>query len=556
MNSPAAENELGPVNSWVQFKSFSYSGTDDAATLLKSPQEQFLNPILAGFYPDPSICRVGDDYYLVNSSFWYFPGIPIFHSRDLVNWRQIGFVLDRVSDFESMHPADVSRGIFAPAIRYRDGLFYVITTMADGGGNFYVTAKDPAGPWSDLHWLKPVDGVDPSFFFDDDGRAYIVNCAPAPDDRPLYDGHRTIRIHEFDTKTGKITGGDKVLVNGGTDISKKPHWIEGPHIFKRNGIYYLIAAQGGTADAHSEVVFQSDSVWGPFVPFKGNPILTQRQLPADRPDPITCTGHADFVETSGGEWWAVFLGCRPYQRNRYNTGRETFLLPVRWENNWPIILKDDQIVPRIVPRPNLPAQPEAEFPLHGSYSWTDSFDGDRLNLRWNFLRAPAQQWYSLKEGSLLIAPRSVALTSLENPSFIACRQQHADFTAAVVVMVNPATAPCDAGLVAFQNESHYFFLGIGIDGGGARQVFVEQVAASAAGARSGPDIKVLAAAPLPEGSERVELKIEAAGRPYSFFYRAGGDFKPLKEKVDGSILSTDVAGGFQGVMLGIYARSR
>ncbi len=144
-----------------------------------------------------------------------------------------------------MHAADVSRGIFAPAIRYHDGLFYVISTLAEGCGNFYVTADNPAGPWSDPHWLNSVDGIDPSFFFDDDGRAYIINCAPPPGNRPLYDGHRTIRIHEFDLKTGKTVDGEKILVDGGTDISKKPHWIEGPHIFKRNGIYYLIAAEGG-----------------------------------------------------------------------------------------------------------------------------------------------------------------------------------------------------------------------------------------------------------------------------------------------------------------------
>jgi xylan 1,4-beta-xylosidase len=242
----------------------------------------------------------------------------------------------------------------------------------------------------------------------------------------------------------------------------------------------------------------------------------------------------------------------------YNTGRETFLLPVRWENNWPVILTNDQIVPRIVPRPNLPAQPETDFPLHGSFAWSDIFDGDRLNLRWNFLRAPTQQWYSLTQtpGSLLIAPRPVALTSLENPSFIACRQQHADFTATTILVTNPTTSPCDAGLVAFQNESHYLFLGVRIDAGGAREVFLEQIATRTPSPNPSKDIKILATAPLPEGSERVELKIEAAGRPYSFFYRTGGEFKPLKENVDGSILSTDIAGGFQGLMLGMYARSR
>jgi xylan 1,4-beta-xylosidase len=558
MKSPAAETDLPPKSTWVQFKSFTYTGQDPATSQLTSPQTQYLNPILAGFHPDPSICRVNDDYYLINSSFWYFPGIPIFHSKDLINWTQIGYVLDRPSQFSSMRPADVSRGIFAPAISYHDGLFYVITTMAEGDGNFYVTAKDPAGPWSDPHWLPSVDGIDPAFFFDDDGRAYIINCAPPPNNKPLYEGHRTIRIHEFDITTGKTKPGQKILVNGGTDLSKHPVWCEGPHLFKRNNIYYLIAAEGGTGDAHSEVVFQSNSIEGPFTPYKNNPILSQRQLLPDRPDPVTCAGHADFVETQAGEWWAVFLACRPYEGTLYNTGRETFLLPVQWENNWPTILANDQVVPRVVQKPNLPSQPDPKFPTHGSFTWTDNFNTPELNLHWNFLRAPKEQWYSLNEtpNSLFIAPRPIALTSFENPSFIACRQQHADFTATTTIAINPTTTSCDAGLVAFQNESHYFFLGTRITSAQAREVFLEEVAHRSQTQNHPIPAKILATAPLPQGSNQIELKIQANGRHYSFDYRTGDEFKPLRENVDGSILSTDKAGGFQGTMLGLYARTQ
>ena len=545
----AEESDLGPINSWVRFKSFSYSGTDSAAGLLKNPQKQFLNPILAGFYPDPSICRVGDDYFLVNSSFCYFPGIPIFHSRDLVNWTQIGFVLNRAEDFSKLQKADVSRGVYAPTIRHHDGTFYVINTLVDGGGNFFVTATNPSGPWSQPHWLRSVEGIDPSFFFDDDGRAYILNCAPPPDNVPLYDGHRTIRMQEFDVKAGTTTGPTRILVNGGSDITKHPVWIEGPHLFKRNGHYYLIAAEGGTGPRHSEVVFRSDSVWGPYVPFKGNPILTQRDLLRDRPAPVTNVGHADFVETPGGDWWAVFLACRPYERDWFNIGRETFMLPVTWENDWPILLKEDQTLPRIVDRPKLPPEPWAETPLSGTFQWTDTFAGDRLNPRWNFLRAPAERWYSLNDvpGSLLIAARPVELSSFDNPSFIACRQQHADFTASAVMAINSKTASCDAGLAAFQNETHYFFLGVRIRQGEAKEVFLE---------RAG-DAQAMASAPIPEPTEQLELKIEAAGRAYSFFYRAdNGEFKHLMDDVDGSFLSTGVAGGFQGVTIGMFARKR
>jgi alpha-N-arabinofuranosidase len=551
-NPAARADDLGPKDSWVHFTSFSYSGTDPDFARISSPEKQYLNPILAGFYPDPSICRVGDDYYLVNSSFSYFPGVPIFHSRDLINWTQIGDVLNRASDFETLRPGDVSRGIYAPAIRYHDGTFYMVTTLVNGGGNFYVTARDPAGPWSEPHWLKSVDGIDPSFFFDDDGKAYIAHCGPAPDGKSLYQGHRTIRVQEVNLQSADVTGEEKILVNGGTDISKHPVWIEGPHLFKRDGKYYLIAAEGGTGFNHSEVVFRSDSVWGPYIPFAGNPILTQRDLPPDRPDPVTCTGHADFVESSSGEWWAVFLGCRPYERNFYNTGRETFLLPVEWKNDWPIILAKGQTVPRILDRPKLPVT--ASSPTTGSFNWIDDFKSSQLNLRWNFLRVPKQEWYGLTAGGLQIAPRPETLTSFQNPSFIACREQHADFSASTTISINPQTTTCDTGLVAFQNETHYFFLGVRIQDGTAREVFLEQVSG---GKPADPSSTILASAPLPPECDRIELKIQAQGRPYSFFYRTGNkNFVAMKEQVDGSILSTDIAGGFQGVMLGMYARSR
>ena len=320
--------------SWVEFAWFQYEGTETPAA--EVGRDEFLNPILAGFYPDPSICRVGDEYFLINSTFAWFPGIPIFRSRDLVHWTQIGHVLDRPSQL-NLDGRGVSEGVFAPAIEHRDGVFYVINTLVGAGGNFYVTADNPAGPWSDPKWLREVNGIDPSFFFDDDGRAYIVHNGPPPDGKPLYDGHRALWLHEFDFKTGTTRSGSaRIIVNGGTDLSKKPVWIEGPHIFKRGGFYYLTAAEGGTGPEHSQVVFRSRDVWGPYET-PGKPILTQRHLPPSRPNPITCVGHADFVRTPAGDWWAVFLGCRPYENNKTNIGRETFLLPVRWENDWPII---------------------------------------------------------------------------------------------------------------------------------------------------------------------------------------------------------------------------
>ncbi len=307
-------DQLGAPATWVRFESFAYEGKDDAVAGLQDPAETCLNTVVPGFYPDPSVCRGGADFYLVNSSFNYFPGIPIFHSQDLVHWMQIGHVLDRASQFASLKGGDVSRGVYAPTIRFHDGLFYVISTLVNGGGNFFVTVKNPEGPWSEPLFLKEADGIDPSLFFDEDGKAYVVNCAgpPGGGGKALYDGHRTLRLQELDAANGKMVGAAKILVNGGTDISKKPVWVEGPHLFKHGGKYYLIAAEGGTGTAHSEVVFRADAVDGPYATFEGNPILTQRQLPANRADAITCTGHADFVELANGDWWAVFLGCQPY----------------------------------------------------------------------------------------------------------------------------------------------------------------------------------------------------------------------------------------------------
>src|SRR5689334_15537757 len=167
---------------WIEFRSFHYEGSVPESAILRDAQRQYVNPILAGFYPDPSIVRMGGDYYLVNSSFSWYPGVSIFHSRDLVNWTQIGHVLDRPSQLP-LKGAGISRGIFAPTIRHHNGLFYMITTNVSEGGNFYVTAKHPAGPWSDTVALPEIDGIDPSFFFDDDGHAYIVHNGPPPENK-------------------------------------------------------------------------------------------------------------------------------------------------------------------------------------------------------------------------------------------------------------------------------------------------------------------------------------------------------------------------------------
>jgi xylan 1,4-beta-xylosidase len=228
-----------------------------------SQSAKISNPVLAGFYPDPSICRAGNDYYLVNSTFAYYPGLPVFHSKDLANWEQLGFAMNRPEQLD-LDGAGVSRGLFAPSIRFNKGTFYITCTNVDKGGNFIITTKNPKGSWSNPVYLPAVNGIDPSLFFEDNGKAYIIYNSNAPDNKPLYEGHRTIRMYELDLSTLQTKGEEKILVNGGTDITQKPIWIEGPHIYKYNGYYYLLCAEGGTEFNHSAVIFRSKKVEGPY----------------------------------------------------------------------------------------------------------------------------------------------------------------------------------------------------------------------------------------------------------------------------------------------------
>ena len=287
------------------FESFRYEGRDayyQAHPL--SGKDAVYNPILPGWYSDPSICTNGEgDYFLVTSTFSYFPGVPIFHSRDLVNWKQVGHVLDRPSQLTGLGRQHTSGGIYAPDIKYnpKNRTYYMITTNV-GTGNFLVKTQDPFGAWSDPILLPQVQGIDPSLFFDDDGKAYIVNNDEAPGGKPEYDGHRTIRIVEYDVENDCTIGERRIIVNKGVDPAAKPIWIEGPHLYKIDGKYFLMCAEGGTSDQHSEVIFRADTPMGDYKPWHRNPILTQRHLPADRPDPVTCTGHADLVKTPDGPW--------------------------------------------------------------------------------------------------------------------------------------------------------------------------------------------------------------------------------------------------------------
>src|SRR5690554_1292527 len=339
------------------FSQFLYQGQDQVYREHPLDADEFYNPILQGCYPDPAITRKGGDYYMVCSSFAMVPGVPIFHSRDLVNWTQIGHVLDRGSQLK-VEQVGISEGIYAPGITYNphNDTFYMITTHIGGGlGNMVVKTKDPWKGWSDPIVLD-FNGIDPSIFFDDDGRAYVVhNDAPDPG-KERYDGHRVIKVWEYDLERDKvIPNTDKIIVDGGVDLSKKPIWIEAPHLYKKDGNYYLMCAEGGTGDWHSEVIFKGDSPKGPFVPAPNNPILTQRYSPKDRPNKVDWAGHADIIEGPNGKHYGVFLGVRPNEIDRVNTGRETFILPVDWSGEFPVF--ENGLVP-MEPKLKMPKEVE------------------------------------------------------------------------------------------------------------------------------------------------------------------------------------------------------
>ncbi|MFC0470737.1 glycoside hydrolase family 43 protein [Halalkalibacter kiskunsagensis] len=492
----------------------------------------FQNPILPGFYPDPSICRVNEDYYLVTSSFAYYPGVPIFHSKDLVNWEQIGHVLDRPSQLP-LEGQRQSQGIFAPTIRFHEGVFYMITTNVGKGGNFFVTATDPAGPWSDPYYLN-APGIDPSLFFDD-GKAYYIGTRPAPEGEK-YSGNWEVWLQELDLETKKLVGEPIGLWRGAL---RDVIWPEGPHLYKVNDYYYLVISEAGTGHHHAVSVARSETITGPYVGNPGNPILTHRHLGKDYP--VVNVGHSDFVETQNGEWWAVCLASRIYGGYYRNLGRETFLIPVTWEDGWPIMSPGTGKLEMTYPMPILPEE-KSLIP-----TMCDHFEDDQLDFKWNFLRTPKEEFYSLSErpGNLSLKLRPERITELVTPSFVGRRQQHINFTASTVMEFSPKKENEEAGIVLLQSNE-YNFKFVYFKKGNEQVMKLVKCTAG--------EEEVLMESPV--DTAKVYLKVTAHGQDYSFYYgESTTNYRPLIENVDGRILSTDVAEGFVGTELGLYASS-
>ena len=480
------------------------------------------DPILPGFYPDPSICRVGEDFYLVNSSFEYFPGVPLWHSRDLLHWRQLGHVLSRPTQLPLPEGTKPSDGIYAPTLRYHDGRFYMITTNMPAMGNFLVHATDPAGPWSEPVLLAQ-GGIDPSLFFDTDGRCYFTsngtNWAPV---RGAYQC-------EINPLTGEQLS-PTCFIWPGTGGS----YPEAPHLFKRGKFYYLMMAEGGTAECHMVTISRSRAPYGPFENCPHNPLLTHRSLMS----PVQATGHADFVEDQNGNWWAVFLGYRYCEHGFHPLGRETYLAPLTWTaDGWPVINANQPLNAGVNLDTGLPAHPWPTTPAR------DTFAAPALRHEWVHLRNLSRDAYSLSEKTGLSLDCRPG--SLDEP--VACaavlrRQQHFQFRFAAALDFAPANEHEAAGLTVLMDHAHHYDIFLTQRGGQRTLVVRRRIGSLAADVATYPVV----------GDGPLTLLISGDRSHYHLGYHdATGDHELARGEV--RYLCSETAGGYNGVMLGLFA---
>lgn len=492
------------------------------------------NPVLPGCYPDPSVCRAGDEYYLVTSTFEYLPGLPVFRSRDLAHWEQIGHVVDRPGQLDYDGIAS-SGGLYAPTIRYHDGTFWMVCTLVDQqddtrGGNFLMTAEDAAGPWSDPVWLD-VDGIDPSIFFDDDGRIWLHGTRLARE--PQWHDQTEVWVRELDPETRTLVGPEHVVWNGAL---RDVVWAEGPHLYKVDGTYHLLAAEGGTEFHHAASVARADAVTGPYTGNKGNPVLTHRHL--GRGVDVVGVGHADLVEAVDGTWWAVHLGMRTYGGYHYNLGRETFLTPVVWEDGWPVFAPGAGRVPTELDLPTAPGSVPGA--AQGGASGVVPPD----DLRWTTLRSVPAEVATPAGRGWDLPLRAETLTGTGTPAFLGLRQQHraADLRATVRADL---VAGEEVGVVVRQSEKDHVRLAVTVVDAGRRAVVVH---------RSGGTDTVLGQADLAADGPLV-LGVQARDQDYALV-AAVGDGEPVTvATADGRTLDSVATGGFLGLWFGVYATS-
>ncbi|MBY9077037.1 glycoside hydrolase family 43 protein [Paenibacillus sp. HN-1] len=478
---------------------------------------KYQNPVIKGFYPDPSVCRAGDSYYLICSSFQYFPGVPIFESKDLINWQQIGHCLTRSSQVQ-LEKVNSSGGVFAPTLRHHNGRFYMTTTNDTTRQNFYVWTDDIYGEWSEPIFVDQ-GGIDPDLYFEDHRTYFMSNGS---DDF----GVAGIVQCEIDINTGEKLTPSRMIWQGSGG-----RYLESPHMYKINGLYYLLAAEGGTEYGHMETYARGASVSGPFEAYPHNPVLTNRNLGGYE---LQGVGHGDLVQDHQGNWWLFHLGFRQIGQwqTYHHLGREVFLTPVTFdESGWftaghhgtsLIAFETDRIPESVI---------QAE-----KRSFT--FENTEWDKDWCYLRHPHLQNYLFGSNKLTLKGTEISLDQPDSPTFIGIRQK--DFKAIISCEVSLALG--EAGITLYMDEQHHYDLAV-VKGMNGYKV-IERLNIG--------DIKSVQNEIELGDDNQATLVIRASNEVYTFLLHTGG-----KEITLGTAqtryLSSEVAGGFTGVIIGLYA---
>lgn len=479
------------------------------------------NPLLPGFNPDPSVVRVGDDYFLATSTFEYLPGLPIYHSKDLVTWEQVGNVAVRDSQV-GVSAAPTNLGLWAPTIRHRDGLFHLVVTDTGGRGTCLFTATDPAGPWSD-GLVIDIEGIDPDLAWDDDGTAYVTYSGLVLSG-PDIGTHRGIEQVRVDTTTGEVLGERVSLWSGDGGM-----FPEAPHLYRNGGHWYLMVAEGGTERGHSIALARSDRPDGGFVSCPANPLVTARGTAR----PVQCTGHGDLFEGPGGQWYVAMLGTRPrgMVRSFSALGRETFISPARWTDDGWLEIDPVELNPR------------------GPQGWVEDFEHE-LGPQWIGVRRRPDELADLgsRPGWLGLRGEGEGMGALR-PVFVGHRQLHQTCEVRAVV---DAVDGIGGLAVRYDEEFHYE---VEVDAGRvtARAVIPGFAREQSVAHDGGPVELVLASRP-PESTGMGHTSSDVVVLGFRSQPSTVDDVQVVLE-VDGRYLSNETAGSFTGRVFGVYATS-
>ena len=518
--------------------------------------ENIKNPIIPGYYPDPSICRVGDDFYLACSSFELYPGIPLFHSRDLVHWEQIANVMTAENGFH-VEKSYGANGVMAPTIRYNNGTFYIINANFCDKGNYIVTAKDPAGPWSAPHYMDDVPGIDASIFFDDDGKCYVIGTGNVWDNGTGVK-ERGIWIAEYDIENFRLAGEPFTIWNSALRGASSP---EAPHVYHIGDYYYLVIAEGGTEHYHSVTVARGKELFSFYEGNPANPVLTHRHMGFKAP--IINVGHADLIDLPDGSWYAVFLASRLIEGECKNLGRETFICPVIWERDWPVFTPETGKVEWEYDAPA--SLPETVYPPENT---RDEFDTPELPLYWTFWGRPYKKYYTTGDGRLSITCIGKRMADELKPvnlngqkdteayaAFIARRQRQPQTTATTAMHFVPQGAE-EAGLAVGQAFNYQLRICRCVSEG--RQMLrVLAVTTDFKGYPFLPGFESKTNFDIVKekeyNSEDVVIRITMDNEDFRIF--CGPDENDLQEfcRFDGHILNPEKVGCMTGTMIGMYA---